>query len=76
LVPSSAVNELVQVLPPLIEYSTSAPASVPVTLSVPTLVMWSELELPLSVVSATAGAAANTPTYRLVASLIRSATAE
>ena len=50
------MNELFQLLPPLIEYSTSAPASTPVTLSVPTLVLWSLPETPLSIVNATVGA--------------------
>ena len=51
------MNEVLQLLPPLVEYSTSAPASKPATLSVPTFMMWSVLELPASVVSATVSAA-------------------
>src|SRR5262249_60515801 len=55
--PSTAVNELLQVVPLLIEYCTMAPVSMPDRVSAPLLVIWSELELPLSVVSATPGAA-------------------
>ena len=51
------MNELLQVCPLSIEYWTSAPASMPERVSAPLLVIWSELELPLSVVSATPGAA-------------------
>ena len=54
--PSTAVNELLQVLPPSIEYSTRAPASMPERVSAPLLVIWSVAELPLSFVSATLGA--------------------
>src|SRR5215471_15947057 len=55
--PSTAVNELLQVVPLLIEYWTMAPVSMPERVSAPLLVIWSELELPLSVVSDTPGAA-------------------
>ena len=57
LTPSTAVNELLQVVPLLIEYWTMAPFSMPERVSAPLLVIWSELELPLSTVSATPGAA-------------------
>ena len=45
-----------QPLVPLALYSTSAPVSVPVTLSVPTLVILSVPLVPLSVARATVGA--------------------
>ena len=50
------MNELLQVLPLSNEYSTSAPTSIPERVSALLCVIWSELELPLSVVSATPGA--------------------
>src|SRR5207253_2323835 len=56
LEPSAAVKLVAQVVPALIEYSTSDPVSVPVTARVPTLVMWSLALEPVSDVSATPGA--------------------
>src|SRR3981189_1084124 len=53
--PSTGVNGVVQVVPPLVEYSTVAPISIPVSASAPLLVMWSLFELPLSVVSVAPG---------------------
>ena len=51
------MNDVVQVAPPLVEYSTVAPLSIPESDSAPTFVMWSLFELPLSVVSAAPGGA-------------------
>ena len=55
--PSTAVKALLQVLPPSVEYSTSAPGSTPARASVPSLVTWSIAELPVSFASDTPGAA-------------------
>src|ERR1700676_4967243 len=55
--PSTGVNDVVQVVPPLLEDSTVAPLSIPERDSAPTFVMWSLFELPLSVVSAAPGGA-------------------
>ncbi len=51
------MNEVVQLAPPLIEYSSVAPLSIPERDSAPTFVMWSLFELPLSVVSTAPGGA-------------------
>ena len=52
-----AACAVLQLLPPLVLYCQVAPASMPVTLMVPTLVMPSLLELPSSVARAKVGAA-------------------
>ena len=54
--PEAATNAADHVTPPSIEYSAAAPASMPVTFSVPTFVILSELLRPVSLVNATVGA--------------------
>jgi hypothetical protein len=49
------VKELLQLLPPSLEYSMIASASMPEVVKAPLLVMWSVAELPLSVTSASVG---------------------
>ena len=58
--PSAALKLDVQLLPPLVEYSTTPPASAGVTVSAPLLVILSLFEVPVSEVSATVGAAGTT----------------
>ena len=62
-----------QVLPPLVLYCQVAPASMPETLMVPTLVMPSVALVPLSVASAklgAAGAAVSNPCNEVAAALL------
>src|SRR6185369_14023531 len=56
LLPSAAVKLLFQVAPPLVEYWTVAPASIPVSDRVPVLVIWSLLLEPVSLKRSTVGA--------------------
>src|SRR6185369_16589140 len=55
LVPSTAVKLAVQVVPPSMEYSITAPASMPVRDRVPVLVIRSLLLVPVSLDSTTPG---------------------
>src|SRR5207237_9207864 len=57
LAPSTALKLLLHVEPPLMLYCTLAPLSTPLTFSAPLRVIWSLLELPVSLLSATVGAA-------------------
>ena len=57
LAPATATNEPDHVTPPSTEYSVTAPASTPVTFSVPTFVILSVPLRPVSLVNATSGAA-------------------
>ncbi|ODQ36066.1 hypothetical protein BGV65_06030 [Burkholderia ubonensis] len=63
--PSTALKLVLQCAPLSTLYCTVAPVSMPVKLSVPTLVTWSEVLLPESVVSATPGAAAEVSSVKL-----------
>ncbi|WP_341770846.1 hypothetical protein, partial [Burkholderia ambifaria] len=63
--PSTALKLVLQVCPPSIEYSTTAPVSTPDTLSVLAFVMWSVALLPESVVNATPGAVADVSSVKL-----------
>ena len=56
LTPCVAVNELVHVAPPSVEYCTVAPVSTPESVSAPLLVILSVADDPVSLVSAMVGA--------------------
>ena len=65
LTPTTGAKLPLQLCPPSTLYSTTAPASTPVTLSVPTSVMPSLALAPLSVSSATRGAAVAVSSVKL-----------
>src|SRR5437763_10242818 len=64
--PSTAVKALLQVLPPSVEYSTSAPGSTPARASVPSLVTWSIAVMQVSFARDTPGTAGGVESIVLV----------
>ena len=65
-----AACAVLQLAPPLVLYCQVAPASMPETLTVPTLVMPSLLELPSAVARAKAGAAGAVVSKVMTAALL------